>query len=438
MDGSGGRELKNKIDELVDIYNNDGKIKHVKSPKLLISSLKELCKIIGNDQIKGEMATAISFYFLQKERIEKGIIDENDDNAMVNTLIYGPPGVGKTTVALCISKIFYSLGCLKEEKKEGGVKSMLKKHLKESTGGGDDNELMIYYFFILLSMLVAIGGFLTNMVRTLGLKFALIGLLLLVILFAAFMYFMPSFLEEENMTRNGKDIEINKLSKMYDADYFDEENLFKTYSREDFVGKYQGFTEDKTHNILYNNIGKVIFVDEAYNLCHGPHDTYGNVALTQINLFMSQNPGKIIFIFAGYKDEIAENIFSAQKGLERRFMYKFNCTGYTGKELFNIFEYQAAKKGWKLSEKDKIEKFIVENYKLFKNYGGDTERLLFFCEKEFAKNIKCNVEDPINFRIVSKAFKNFNDNTFEETNTPFREDGIEFLGKLKELKSILG
>lgn len=430
--GNGSRELKNKIEELIETYNNDGKIKHVERPKLLISSLKELYKIIGNDQIKGEISTAISFFFLQKERIEKGFLKEDDDNAMVNTLIYGPPGVGKTTVALCISKILFSLGCLKTEKKEKGVKNMLKKHLKENING-EDSEMMIYYFFIMISMLIAVGGFLTNMVKTLGIKLALIGLLLLVLLFAAFIYFIPSFLEDEKV---GDNVEINKLSKMYDEDYFDQENMFKTYSREDFVGKYQGFTEEKTHNLLYNSIGKVIFIDEAYNLCQGPHDTYGNVALTQINLFMSQNPGKIIFIFAGYEDEIAANIFSAQPGLERRFMYKFNCLGYSGKELFNIFEFQANKKGWKLADKDKIEKFIIDNHKLFKNFGGDTERLLFFCEKEFAKNLKNNVDYAINYKTVASAFRNFNENTFRGENS--KNDGIEFLGKWKELKSMLG
>ena len=49
----------------------------------------------------------------------------------------------------------------------------------------------------------------------------------------------------------------------------------------------------------------MLFVDEAYSLYNGSNfspDMYGMECLTTINLYMSENPTKVIVIFAGYKD----------------------------------------------------------------------------------------------------------------------------------------
>ena len=64
-------------------------------------------------------------------------------------------------------------------------------------------------------------------------------------------------------------------------------------SRVDFVGGYLGQTAIKTRKLLEGSMGKVVFIDEAYALSHGTHDSYGHEALTELNRFMTENPRQL-------------------------------------------------------------------------------------------------------------------------------------------------
>jgi len=131
-----------------------------------------------------------------------------------------------------------------------------------------------------------------------------------------------------------------------------------------------------------------LFIDEAYSLLNDTRDAYGMEALTTLNLFLSENPGKIVVIFAGYEDLMKYGIFQAQPGLLRRCMWKFKIDGYSGDELADIFFLQAKKEGWRIPSKEirKIRNVISSNKQLFTAFGGDTERLLFFSQLEASKN----------------------------------------------------
>ena len=72
----------------------------------LIPSCLELNKVIGMDKVKENIFQQIS-YFLH------GLNNENEINHVVIT---GEPGVGKTTLAKIISKIYLGMGFLKNEK----------------------------------------------------------------------------------------------------------------------------------------------------------------------------------------------------------------------------------------------------------------------------------------------------------------------------------
>jgi len=166
-----------------------------------------------------------------------------------------------------------------------------------------------------------------------------------------------------------------------------DDKMVSVVSRADFVDQYLGGTDKKTLKLLKKNLGKVLFVDEAYSLITGDRDMYGIEALTTLNLFMSQHPNEIIIIFAGYKDLIEEKIFTAQPGLKRRFMWNFSCEAYTPVELFEIFKLQAKNSGWKIEDNEKIFDFFKSNFSKFESFGGDTERVLFLSKLHQSKRL---------------------------------------------------
>ena len=133
------------------------------------------------------------------------------------------------------------------------------------------------------------------------------------------------------------------------------------------------------------NIGKVLFVDEAYSLVEALDDKFGVEAATTLNLFMSQHPNEIIVIFAGYKNLLEKGIFTAQPGLKRRFMYHFQCDGYTPEQLFKIFKSQLAKKGWGVIDDAEVIKVFIKDKDAFPFSGGDTERLTHYAKVEHSK-----------------------------------------------------
>ena len=174
------------------IARNASYIKTVRHPHLLIASLQELNDLIGNDKVKDAVATQVSHLIMIKRRaLENSAIKE--DEVMLNTVLYGPPGVGKTLVGTKLAKIWYSLGYLdgsrnaKEKKQELG--DLLKDLFKDGSSGmgsgtTDDTAITIYVMFIFIMVLITIlsmawgfynrfGGFWT---------LAVVGLLLFFIL----------------------------------------------------------------------------------------------------------------------------------------------------------------------------------------------------------------------------------------------------------------
>jgi len=191
--------------------------------------------------------------------------------------------------------------------------------------------------------------------------------------------------------------------------------IIKVVSREDFVDQYVGWTAPKTKKLLLDNIGKVLFVDEAYSLVEGLDDKFGVEAATTLNLFMSQHPNEIIVIFAGYKNLLEKGIFTAQPGLKRRFMYHFHCDGYTPEQLFKIFKSQLAKKGWGVTDDKEAINIFIKEKDAFPFSGGDTERLTHYAKVEHSKDymkkaegMKLNKLSPLH---ISKGISKLKENS---------------------------
>jgi len=164
---------------------------------------------------------------------------------------------------------------------------------------------------------------------------------------------------------------------------------FSILTRGDLIGKFQGHTTDQFRKILNEHIGGVIMIDEAYNLSTSQHDDYGKELLTEINNFMTTWSDKIAFIFAGYREEMEESIFKIQPGLARRFNWIFDITNYTSDELHQIFLCQLRNLSLSLNPNtlEMCKLFFKNNYTKFPHFGGDTERLCVFVQESCYNNL---------------------------------------------------
>jgi SpoVK/Ycf46/Vps4 family AAA+-type ATPase len=154
-----------------------------------------------------------------------------------------------------------------------------------------------------------------------------------------------------------------------------------TGDRANLIGQYIGETAIKTKKVLQSAIGGVLFIDEAYQLGHaadGNRCPYAYECINTINQFITENPGKIVIILAGYEKDIQQNFFAQNDGLARRFPFKYTIKDYTEQELFLIFKSQAARAGYTL-DPEGLTADLFKDKKLFEFYGGDTENYFNCC-----------------------------------------------------------
>ena len=375
--------LIEKVKQAIEM--KDPWLKGVRNPRLLCRALGELKKMVGLKRLKKSIS-------LQVYQLIKNLGDRKSRHFMLHTMLYGPPGVGKTQIGKILAKIWYALGYLK------GPTKVETGFLSDLLSPESLPKILPFVFLI--------GGFLTNNASALyklakdsltstwqGLTtMSLVGIGLLLIWFLFIVYYLVTVV-------NGEQNSETKLGSRA-RDDVDDDNLITVVSRVDFIAEYMGQTSVKTMELLERNRGKVIFIDEAYSLYTSDRDAYGKEALTTLNLYMSDHPDSVGIIFAGYKDDIVNTIFAAQPGLKRRCMWQFECDPYQGKDLIAIFYRQVLKAGYMLNEEDlpAIRKLILENVQSFPSYGGDTERLVYFaqlasCQNQLTENLTLNPDE---------------------------------------------
>lgn len=349
------------MDSLAELINElrSNPSPYVKDNNGLIDSLIELQSMIGHHRLKQSVA-------LQTKHLIKMLSDPaKRSQYMLNTIIYGPPGVGKTMVGKVLSKIWYNLG-------------YLKSNNITLSSAADKLEINELTRLLILVYLVTIGYYIFQMatnamkISDIGVKNKrIISLVLIILVILAGIYVTSRLRINSPVKKAISDGSSDKSAKSND--------IIRVVSRPDFISGYLGQTDKKTNDLLNSAIGKVLFIDEAYSLYSGDKDPYGIEALDSINKFLSEHPDEIIVIMAGYKDKM-NRLFELQPGLRRRFMWTFECDGYTADELYRILIQHLNKNGWRVEDTDGLQQLIEDNYNLFTEYGGDMEKLAFYSQ----------------------------------------------------------
>ncbi len=119
--------------------------------------------------------------------------------------------------------------------------------------------------------------------------------------------------------------------------------------RGDLVGQYSGHTADKVKSVFRSAKGKLLFIDEAYSLCEYWKGGYGDEAINTIVQEMENNRNETVVVMAGYPDKM-EEFFGRNPGLRSRIPFKISFSDYSGDEMLQIAEFDAAKRGFVLSD----------------------------------------------------------------------------------------
>lgn len=200
--------------------------------------------------------------------------------------------------------------------------------------------------------------------------------------------------------------EIAKIiGKMYSKLGILKNNVFKKVTRNDLIAGYLGQTAIKTKKVIEECLGGVLFIDEAYSLASGGDngDSYSKECIDILCESLSDHKNNLMVIVAGYEEELNDTFFKVNRGLQSRFIWRFNMEPYTAKELKGIFKKLVLDQDWGfITETVLQDKWFEERKEHFSSYGRDMELLFTYTkiahgrrvygkDKEFRKKI--TVED---------------------------------------------
>ncbi len=104
------------------------------------------------------------------------------------------------------------------------------------------------------------------------------------------------------------------------------------------TGRYVGETKDKVLKYMSENIGGILFIDEAYNLYSARGGSFASEALDALNDLLTQSKfkNKMVVILAGYKDKLDEMFEQGNPGFKSRFTHFIDFKDWTSDSLSNL------------------------------------------------------------------------------------------------------
>ena len=150
---------------------------------------------------------------------------------------------------------------------------------------------------------------------------------------------------------------------------------FRKVTRPDLIAGYLGQTGLKTKDVIESSLGGVLFIDEAYSLGGDKKDSFSKECVDILCESMSAYKDDLMVIVAGYENELQNEFFSMNPGLQSRFSWRFRTEKYNTDELMEIFTRKVLRSGWKIEESTDLTSWFSSKGKDFPNFGRDVEIL---------------------------------------------------------------
>lgn len=203
----------------------------------------------------------------------------------------------------------------------------------------------------------------------------------------------------------GKTIVARLMANIfYELGILPTNNVIET-DRAGLVGEYVGQTAPKTHAIVEEAMGGVLFIDEAYTLSSksGSSSDFGNEAIAALLKDMEDYKGKFCVILAGYRDEM-ENMISVNPGFDSRINRKIDFPDYTIDELMQIFSVMLKKEDYEIEKNayNKVKEIFAILSKREKFANGRTVKNVVdsLTEIQAVRTIEDNDKKNDNERII--------------------------------------
>jgi AAA+ superfamily predicted ATPase len=199
-------------------------------------------------------------------------------------------------------------------------------------------------------------------------------------------------------------------------------NKCTVVKREDLIGQYLGETTIKTQEMLEECKNGVMLIDEAYSLGSDDNrDSYAKEAIDCINQYLTENVDKIICIIAGYKEELDRCFFSQNKGLRRRFPWRFTINDFNVKELVQIFKDKINDSSLYLLDSNIDDDYLISKFKkeYFKGNGGDIDNIISRIKIVNSKKKFLNNDYIIEKDTIEKSLEKFYDTKRMNTNNNY-------------------
>jgi len=121
--------------------------------------------------------------------------------------------------------------------------------------------------------------------------------------------------------------------------------------RSGLVAGYVGQTALKVKEVIYQSIGGVLFIDEAYALASETGESgFGHEAINTLLKAMEDNRDDLIVIVAGYPDKM-KAFLASNPGLQSRFNKFIHFDDYSTHELLSMITLRCRESGYHLTPK---------------------------------------------------------------------------------------